>query len=450
MNRIRQFGVGWACAVFLVAFGVALVPHAARAQDEAATPPPDTTAVANTKTHTESYPNVFAGEFTPSRGFDIIKTSRGSLNISAYGVFRYLNQMPANQTFTDHLGNVRTAKTKNDLNWHRTFVWLTGFLYDPKFRYNISLWSLGSTQQTLLFGNLQYRAAPQLNFGVGIGPNLTARSTQGSWPYWAASDRQMAEEFFRGGFSSGFWISGQMIPRLQYIASVNTNLSQLGVTAANDSRDMAYSGSLVWMPTTGEFGPRGGLGDLEYHEDLATRFGVSVCHSRESRYAALSQPPNATQIRLSDGVFPFEDGALATGVTVEKLDYDYVSFDAGAKLKGFSFQGEWYYRDLSNFRATGPVPQSSIVDRGFMLEAMHIVVPKKLGLYVATGYIDDDFRRFPWEVAGGANFYPYNSRAWRLNAHVIHVDKSPTGSNFGYYTAGQTGTTVSLGTDILF
>jgi hypothetical protein len=33
--------------------------------------------------------------------------------------------------------------------------------------------------------------------------------------------------------------------------------------------------------------------------------------------------------------------------------------------------------------------------------------------------------------------------------HILHVEQSPTGSNFGYYTAGQTGTTFSLGTDIL-
>jgi hypothetical protein len=30
------------------------------------------------------------------------------------------------------------------------------------------------------------------------------------------------------------------------------------------------------------------------------------------------------------------------------------------------------------------------------------------------------------------------------------VHKSPTGSSFGYYTAGQSGTTFSIGTDVLF
>jgi hypothetical protein len=32
---------------------------------------------------------------------------------------------------------------------------------------------------------------------------------------------------------------------------------------------------------------------------------------------------------------------------------------------------------------------------------------------------------------------------------MLHVDKSPAGSNFGYYSAGQTGTIISLGVDIL-
>jgi hypothetical protein len=233
-------------------------------------------------------------------------------------------------------------------------------------------------------------------------------------------------------------------------------LSQLGVTASNDTRDLGYSASLSWMPTTGEFGPRGGFGDLEDHQQVATRFGVSACTSRESRYAALDQPPNATQIRLSDGVYPFEAGALADGVTVQRLRYKDFAVDAGAKYRGFSFQGELIIRQLSDFlaldSATGkpvPSPSYAIVDRGFYLEAMQMVVPRKLGLYAAGSYLYDDFNRHPWELGGGASFYPYASRAWRLNMHIMHVEKSSAGSTFGYYTAGQTGTIFSLGTDIL-
>jgi hypothetical protein len=428
-----------ACSVAALVAAFA-APMVAAAQEADPQPP---------KGDSATYANTYGGGFTPGAGFDILKTEGGTLNVSVYGLFRYMNQYAAGRSFTDHLGRVREVEPRNDLNWHRTFVWLTGFVFDPKFRYNISLWSLPSTQQTLLFGNLQYRVSPALVFGAGLGPNLTSRSVQGSWPYWAGTDRQMAEEFFRGGFSSGFWVTGQALPRLYYTLSVNNNISQLGTVQANDTPNLAYSGSLRWLPTTGELGPRNGFGDLEFHEKLATQFGVSAATSRESRYADDDQSPNATQIRLSDGVNPFETGALAPDVTVQTLTYDYLSFDAAAKYRGFSFQGEYYFRKLSSFVATGPVPRGSIDDHGFMAEAMHMVVPKTLGAYVATGFVFDDFKRKPWEVATGVNFYPYKSRAWRLNLHLIHVEKSPTSSFFGYYTAGQTGTTFSLSTDIL-
>jgi hypothetical protein len=421
-----------------------MLPRSVHAQDDAGPPPvPDTTAAAP-----DRFANLYQGQFTPGQGFDIIRTEKGTLNISLYGLFRYINQTPANQTNTDHLGHVRSVKARNDINWHRTMVWLTGWFYDPKFRYNITGWSLASTEQTLLFGNLRYLMSEKLTFGVGVGPNLTSRSLQGSWPYWAGSDRQMAEEFLRGGFSSAFWITGKPGRYLYYTASINRSISQLGNTAGDDSRDMAYSASVWAQPTTGEFGPRGGFGDLEHHTRLATQFGISACSTREGGYGPIGAP-KATQIRLSDALIPFETGALADGVTVNKLTYQNLSFDAGAKYRGFSFQGEYSYRKLSSFDADGPLPVTHVIDDGFFAEAMHMVVPQKLGLYAVGSYVFDDFKRRPYELGGGANFYPYGKRNWRLNMHVLHVYRSPTGSNFGYYAAGMTGTIFSLGTDIL-
>jgi len=433
-------------ATLLVTSLTLLLPAAVHAQDDAGPPPlPDTSKTAKI----DKYDNLFQGQFTPGSGFDIIRSEIGSLNISFYGLFRYINQTPAVQTNIDHLGRARPIDTRNDLNWHRTMVWLTGWFYDPKFRYNITCWSLASTEQTLLFGNMRYLMSERMTFGVGVGPNLTSRSLQGSWPYWAASDRQMGEEFLRGGFSSAFWITGKARRGMYYTASVNRSISQLGNTTADDNRDMAYSASVWAHPTTGEFGPRGGFGDLEHHKHLATQFGMSAGTSREGRYAPIDQTSKATQIRLSDGVLPFETGALAESVTVNKLTYRAVSFDAGAKYKGFSFQGEYTYRELSHFDANGPLPLSTIIDHGFFAEAMHMVVPKKLGIYAVGSYVFDEFDRQPFEYGGGANFYPYGRRNWRLNLHVLHVDRSPTGSSFGYYTPGLTGTIFSLGTDVL-
>lgn len=434
-------------ALLFITLGLVSV---ARAQDEAPVSLPDTSAAALKLAESKTYPNNIAGEFNPGRGFDLVKTDRGSLNISGYGLLRYLNQMPGEQTYTDHLGRTRTVKARNDINWHRSFVWLSGFLYKPEFRYTLSIWSLPTTQQTLVFGNMFYTVNRGLTFGGGISPNLTSRSNQGSWPYWAGTDRQMGEEFFRGGFSSGFFLRGEPVDRVFYTASVNTNLSQLGVTASNDTRDFAYSASMSWMPTTGEYGARGGVPDLEGHTTPATRFGFSTCTARESRGAPVGQPNNETQLRLSDGVYAFEEGALADTVTVKNLNYTDLALDAGFKYRGFTLQGEYFFRRLSNFDTTSPVPIDEINDHGFQVQAMHFVIPKTLALDVCGAYVMDEFERNPWEISGGASFFPFKSYLWRLNLHLIHVEKSPTGSTFGYYTAGQTGTTFSLATDFLF
>ena len=396
-----------------------------------------------------SYPNDIRGRVYPGEGLRHLRTKRASLNISFYGLFRYMNQMPGNQTFTDHLGRERAVKARNDLNWHRTFVWLTGFFYDPKFRYNISLWSLPTTQQTLLFGNLQYRFSQAFGVGVGIAPNLTARSMQGSWPFWASSDRQMAEEFFRGGFSSGFFVTGQPVERFCYTASVNTNISQLGTTASNDTRDMAYSASVVWRPTTGEFGPRNGLGDFEYHTEAGDSIRRVGRPQPRSRYASDDAPPNATQIRLSDGVNPFEADALAPGVTVKKLDYDVARRRCRLQVPRLLVPERILRPQAVRLRGHGPVPPGRHRRQGLSGPRDAHGGPRKLGRLRDLGHVFDDFERNPWEVSGGANFYPTGSRSWRLNLHVIRIEKSPAASNFGYYTAGQSGTTISLGTDIL-
>jgi hypothetical protein len=71
----------------LIVFGVlAVCPPSVVAQDEAPMPVEKEEA-------DRTYTNSISGEFTPAKGFDIFKSERGSLNISFYALFRYLNQV---------------------------------------------------------------------------------------------------------------------------------------------------------------------------------------------------------------------------------------------------------------------------------------------------------------------------------------------------------------------
>ena len=277
----------------------------------------------------------------------------------------------------------------------------------------------------------------------------------GPWPFFLASDRVLAEEFFRPGFTMGAWVTGEPISRFKYWVFVGNNLSQLGITASQMSRYMSTSASIWWMPTTGEFGPRGGYGDFENHEELATRFGASFTHCRESRQSNIGQPSAESQIKLSDSQLLYETGSLADGVTVTDADFDQGSIDAGMKFKGLHLQVEYYFRYLSNFNAQGPEPElstipSSIFDHGFYATASYEVIPYTLQLYTSTSWIFDQFQRYPWEIIVGTNWYPAGTRSVRFNLQAIHVDKSPASSTFGFYIGGQSGLTISSGIDFIF
>jgi hypothetical protein len=188
-----------------------------------------------------------------------------------------------------------------------------------------------------------------------------------------------------------------------------------------------------WMPTTKEFGPRGGYGDWEMHDTVATRFGVSWTESREERFTDA------------------ETGA--TGNTVIKLADSLNLFDAGVKHRGIFLMTEIYARRLDDFIADGPLPVPSIVDRGFFVQGAFFPVPKKLEVYGATSQIfgdkDAGFDNSS-EYLVGMNFYPADTRNHRLNVQVIDVNRSPVSSTFGYYVGGQRGTIVSTAFSIFF
>lgn len=434
-----------------VAVTICFFTSNAMSQDEGAPELPlDSNSALHDFKQETTYDNQTSGEFTPAKGFDIIKSDFGSLNISGYGLARYLNQLPSSQVFTDHLGRQRVTHPRNDVYFQRFFVWFTGFLGTKRFYYNLTLWGLVPTMQTLMFGNLQYTFAKQLRVGVGIGPNVGIRSLQGPWPFFNASDRQMGDESLRPGFTGSFWLSGELLPRFYYTAAVGNNLSILGVTASQLTRNLTTSMSMWWMPSTGEFGPRGGNGDFEYHTKVATRFGVSFGHARDDRFSSLgdSTSPN-TQVKISDGVNVYERGALADGVTVKRLNWDMGSVDMGMKYRGFFAQAQFYVRYLSKFEATGPLPMTNITDKTVMVDMSHMIVPYTLCLYVSGSYMFDYFKRNPREISAGLNYYPMKTRSLRVNLHYINIVRSPTGSTFGYYMPGQTGTILSMGVDLL-
>ena len=286
-------------------------------------------------TTTEQKPIEQWGAVVPGQGFLVGKTSIGTLYVSAYALVRYLNQMPAGQTFVDHLGNVHAIDARDDIFAHRIMVFLKGWIGRPKLIYQIILWTVNTTDQKNLFAVIgyQFHRAFQLYGGLNALPGT--RTLLGSHPYWLAPDRVMADEFFRPFFTNGVWASGEPVHGLWYTLMIGNNLSALGITAAQLTRSFAYSGNVWWMPTTGEFGPNGGFDDFDYHDEVATRVGFGATTSHEDRFSSdPSAAPDNTTLRLADSLNVFDTGSLAPGVTVNNVRYRLLSADAGIKYKG--------------------------------------------------------------------------------------------------------------------
>jgi len=394
------------------------------------------------------------GEFAPGDGFLVGRNDLGELSISAYALLRYVNQEPTGQTFTDHLGTERPVDVRQDIYPHRAMVFFKGWVGSQNLVYNIFLWTVNTTDQDAIFGNIGYQFSRKFTLFGGINGLPGTRSLQGSHPYWLGSDRVMADEFFRPYFTFGVWAQGELVDGLWYNVMVGNNSSALGVKASQLDRDQSYGASMWWTPTTKEFGPRGAFGDWEMHEEVATRFGVSFTESPEERFTdGVTGAAGNTTMRLADSLNVFDTGALASGITVSNVDYRLLAVDAGMKYRGIFLQAELYKRWLDGFVADGLVPMTAIEDEGFYVQASFFPVPKKVELYAATSQIyGDSDAGFgdSSEYLVGMNYYPMNTRNHRLNAQVMDVNGSATSSVFGYYAGGQDGKTYSVGFSVFF
>jgi hypothetical protein len=276
---------------------------------------------------------------------------------------------------------------------------------------------------------MHYDFSDAFQLYAGIHSLPSTRSTNRSFPYWLRNDqRPIADEFFRGSYTQGIWAQGVITPGLEYRAMLANNLSALGVNAGQlDSKIDTFSGALVWMPTTREYGPLRGFGDYENHDKLATLLGVHYTTSTEDKQ---SQPGTDsmenTQLRLSDGTLLFSQNAFNTPGQINQARYRMLDLEAGAKYRGYALEGEFYWRWLDQFQVTGIVPVNKLYDTGFQLQASAMLVPKQLQAFVSGSKIFGQYGN-PYDVGVGVNWFPFTRKEARLNVMGIYVNRSPVG-----------------------
>ena len=377
-----------------------------------------------------------SGTYQPGAGYVLVDDDDARLNFGFTTYARYLNQNALPDTYTDSFDRVIDLDLRNEVQLYKVSMNFKGWLFDPKFQYLLFAWTNNANQgegaQVVLAGFLRYNFSKHLAVTAGILPLPSTRSTNFSFPNWLRHDnRVMADEFYRASYTSGIDVSGEIVPGLRYRAMIGNNLSTLGVSSRQlDNKFDTVSGALWWMPTTGEFGELAGFGDYDWHEQVATYFGANYTHSTET---AQGQPRDDSfensQIRLTDGTLVFSPDPFLTGGKIEEARWQMASVDAGVKYRGFSLEGQWYWRWVDNFKTIGTIPVDEITDNGFVLQASAMPVRDLLQVYATASKIWGDNGN-PTEFSFGANWYPFRRREMHVNLQAIKLDRSPVG---GYH-----------------
>ena len=392
----------------------------------------------------------------PNVGFLLFDGDKGQIYFRLFSYARYLNQRNLDEDYVDAFGNTKTVQRRQDIQLQKFFAPFSGWFLTPKMRYYLYVWSSNTSQgdpaQVVGAGNLTWTFNRFVSVGAGITSLPSVRSTEGQFPYWlGVDDRLIADEFFRGSYTSGVWLKGEFHTKVKYQAMFANNLSTLGVSAAQiDNKLDTQSYSVVWLPTTGEFGLWNTFGDYDDHQKVATRIGLHYTHSLEEKQ---SQPGTEgienSQIRLTDGSVIFTPDLFGPGITVNEVDYRMSSVDAGVKYQGLSLEGEYYWRWLSNYDGVNTSGIPDINDHGYQLQASAMAVPKILQLYFGASQVFGSFGD-QWEVRGGENWYVMKERGIRLNGELMYVNRSPVGYTAYPYPVGARGVVFHINLEMNF
>jgi hypothetical protein len=399
-----------------------------------------------------------SGTYAPNAGFKLVKTDMGEINLKIYSYIRYLNQMGLNESYINHYGTSTALDRRQDIQLNKVNIQFWGWLLDPKFRYLFYVWTNNTAQglgaQVVVAGSLSYTFSQHFTLGGGVGALPGVRSTEGSFPFWLTNDnRYIADEFFRPSYTMGLWAKGAIVDGLMYNVMLGNNLSQLGIDAGQlDAHLSTISGALKWYPTTGEYGLNDNFGDFENHQEIATRLGVHYTRSPEDRQG---QPDTEAfenvQIRISDGTVIFAPGVFGPGIQLDNATYNMAGLDAGAKYKGFSLEGEYYWRLVDDFRGRGveDLTFDRLTDNGFQIQASGMIIRSTLQAYAGYSKVFGEYGD-PWDLRFGLNYHPWKNHVVRFNLEYIHTEKSPVGGLSLPYQVGGTGDIVYANFEVNF
>lgn len=363
-----------------------------------------------------------------------------SMRINGRVQLRHTGLVRNVESWTDSAGVTRAVTPRNDFEIERLRFVFRGNFIDPKLGYFMQL--DGDTDENHrvdvldFWINYEFSEALVLHAGKGFVPG--SRDWLHGDSRFRFADRSMATEFFRPDRDVGVWALGDLEENLHYRVMVSNAFRAQDVRSDQLDDRFAYAGSLWWDPL-GDYGAAPMYSDLDWSESLVMRVGSSVSFARERAEDQAGLPLGEENFaRLSDGTRLVEPGALAPGVTVNEFDVLLYALDGAGRYRGFSWNGEYFFRWISSLEGTGALPLSGFFDHGFYIDVGYFIVPERWELIARTSQIYGAFGT-AFEYAGGVNWFLNGTNNLRLTIDVSRVIGVPIDASGANYRAGDDG-----------
>lgn len=367
-----------------------------------------------------------------------LNASPYSLKINNQTAFRYTGYARSEDTWTDSAGNVNPLFNSSLLMIPRGRLILSGNAFSPDCSYllNIDYNTVSNNPIGFRAYGLSYR------FGRALEVHLGQNKVPGCREWLASSfdaqegpDRSMAATFFRPSLSQGTWITGTLFEGVHYHAMVSNGFNTINVRPDLLDGRVCLAESIWWEPW-GEFGR--GYSDIQHHDQLVMRVGASLTNTKDEGSQVSDYPENSA-LRLSDGTLITQVGAFSPGVTLQSFQLSLVAFDLAFKKNGYSLATEIYLQELGALKGDGPIPIGSTQAFGGMLQGGWFVNPQCFELYARTSFVTGAYGSGT-ELGTGFNWFilPGQSNV-RFTFDAAWLESSPAEQNRTGFVAGQTG-----------
>lgn len=381
-------------------------------------------------------------------GFDkgfVIRTKEPELQDEAYEMritarlqFRYTLFDRTKDEWIDGTGQARPIQNVSEFEVERARLTFSGYAISPKLQYFINLDGDTDDAHRIVLHDMWFNYEFNRYFNLHIGKAMVPGSRD--WLNGSTRtrfvDRSLTTTFFRPDRSIGMFTTGEPLDNLYYEVMIANGIATSDLEFGEVDKNFAYAATAFWDPW-GNYGK--GYVDLEGHDEIGARVGTSFTYSGvQGRDVAGLPRQEFFALRLANGSRVVQEGLFAPGVTVSNLDFYLLAIDAGMKWKGFSANGELFYRWLDDLQGNGPIPVERIYNYGFFYEMGYMIIPERFDFNVRTSQILGDFG-YAAEYAGGLNYYILGTQKIKLATDLTRVANSPTSNSGPGYRPGDSG-----------